>query len=36
MADDKLNVNPAIPQDGDDTVTRKTIKLRPADRKSVV
>ena len=30
MADDKLNVNPAIPQDGDDTVTRKTIKLRPA------
>ena len=30
MADDKLNVNPALPQDGDDTVTRKTIKLRPA------
>ena len=30
MADDKLNVNPAVPQDGDDTVTRKTIKLRPA------
>ena len=30
MADDKLNVNPALHQDGDDTVTRKTIKLRPA------
>ena len=30
MADDKLNVNPALQQDGDDTVTRKTIKLRPA------
>ncbi len=30
MADDKLNGNPALPQDGDDTVTRKTIKLRPA------
>ena len=30
MADDKLNVSPALPQDGDDTVTRKTIKLKPA------
>ena len=29
MADDKLNNNPAAPQDGDDTVTRKTIRLRP-------
>ena len=28
MADEKLN--PALQQDGDDTVTRKTIKLRPA------
>ena len=30
MDEDKLNVTPAQPQDGDDTVTRKTIRLRPA------
>lgn len=29
MADDNVNVNPAAVNDGDDTVTRKTIRLRP-------
>lgn len=36
MADDKLNINPSAPRDGDDTVTRKTIRLRSIPQTSPV